>query len=205
MDIELKHAYLKEAYSKTYDELLFRIRTRDNWIKVQLVCQLTLVAVSSGLKLQIINNDHPLPNALSFCIPVSFVVFLLFQIEETIIALLSRYLGEMSAAEEALNPGYLVHNFDSSVAVSDFWTKSQVFRTLSISVIFLLIPAILWLYRAYAIKYDISFIFEAAISFIFLGFIATNIVRAHNARRQNARSAPKLDADLVGVGLKSEA
>ncbi len=191
MNLELKHAYLIQAYVKTYDELLFRIRNRDNWIKTQLICQLVLIAIASGLKLQIVNSDSPLPNALSFSLPVSFVIFLLYQIEETIITLLSRYLGEMSKAEEAMNSGFFVHNFDSSVAVGSFWTRSQKLKTASVSIVFLLIPLSLWLYRARSMVKDWYFAVEAGVSCLLMVFITWSIVNAHNARRQNAKSISK--------------
>jgi hypothetical protein len=188
MNLELKHAYLRDTYSKTYDELLVRITQRDNWIKIQLICQLALVAISAGLKLQIINSDSPVPNALSFCLPISFVIFLQFQIEETIIALLSRYIGEMSEAEEVLNPGFFVHNFDSSVAVGDFWRKSQNFRTTSIIIVFLMIPLSLWLYRIRTLKMDTYFMVEVTLSSILILFISYNIYRGWKARRSNAKA-----------------
>jgi hypothetical protein len=194
MDLQLKHMFLRDCYSKTYDELLFRIRHRDAWIKVQLVAQIVLFATSSGLKIHLVDSAVPIPNALSFCLPVSFVILMLFLVEERTVGHLSRYIGHISREEQKLNPGHEIPTFDATLGTVSFFTSTERFRFGSQITVFLLIPVMLWFYKYMQPPQFPELSFDVAVNAPLIAIILWQLASAHMARNEWDRKANPVES-----------
>jgi len=49
MDIEKEHEYLLQCFSKSSEEIMFRVKHRDGWMKTQFIAQITIVAMGLGV------------------------------------------------------------------------------------------------------------------------------------------------------------
>jgi len=75
------------------EELVFRIRHRDSWLKLNLLAQATLWALAKGIQISGTSSTNPIPEALTLAIPVSFVLAGLYHVEDRLIHYLSKYIG----------------------------------------------------------------------------------------------------------------
>lgn len=82
-----------ELLKTTREEILFRIRHRDAWLKLNLLAQATIWAVAKGVQISGTSSIHPLPEALVLAFPVSFVFAGLYYVEDRLVHYLSKYIA----------------------------------------------------------------------------------------------------------------
>lgn len=75
------------------EEILFRIKHRDGWLKLNLLAQATIWALTKGVQISGTSTPAPVPDALVLAFPVSFVLAGLYYVEDRIIHFLSKYIG----------------------------------------------------------------------------------------------------------------
>ena len=102
--------YIIECHRSAREEILFRIKHKDWYLKFQLFTQATLLAISGGVKLGGVESTSPIPLALSLAVPISFIFACLYYRENKIIGHISRYLATIEP--EDINS--VVSNWDSS-------------------------------------------------------------------------------------------
>lgn len=82
-----------EFLETTRAEILFRIRHRDAWLKLNLLAQATIWALARGVQITGTSSTNPLPDALVLSFPVSFVFAGLYYVEDRLTHYLSRYIA----------------------------------------------------------------------------------------------------------------
>lgn len=107
--------YLIECSRTAREELLFRIKHRDAWLKLQLLVQTVLWALSKGIKLGGVEPASPFPFALALALPISLVLTGLYFVEDGLIHRLSQYAASLSEMERKIsNSKYKIVCWDAS-------------------------------------------------------------------------------------------
>jgi hypothetical protein len=76
------------------DELLMRVKHRDDWLKLQLLSQTVLWALANGIKFQA-EAAKPLDVAAQLAPAVALAFCLLYYVEDGLIHRLSKYIGSV--------------------------------------------------------------------------------------------------------------
>lgn len=97
--------YLIECSKTARKELLFRVKHRDAWLKLQLLVQAVLWALSNGIKFGGAEPSSPVPLALALALPISLVFTSLYLVEDRLIHGLSQYIGSLSGLEKKFSKG----------------------------------------------------------------------------------------------------
>jgi hypothetical protein len=76
------------------EELLMRVKHRDDWLKLQLLVQTVLWALANGVKFQV-EASKPLEVAAQMAPAVSLAFCLLYYVEDGLIHRISKYIGSV--------------------------------------------------------------------------------------------------------------
>ena len=133
--------YLLECFRTAHEELLARVKQRDDWIKIQLAAQVTLAALASGIEVLGAKGSVPVVWVAALALPVSLVICLLQSVEDRLIGHLAKYLAGFSVAQDARAGGEApMLNFDASKEVKAFGRETLPFRTWALGLGFFVIP-----------------------------------------------------------------
>jgi hypothetical protein len=136
--------YLIECLRTTREELLFRVKHRDDWLKLQLFAQITILALAGGVKIGGVEASGPLPIVFALSVPISFILVTLYFVQDTLIGYLSRYVGQLSNEEAKLSStNEIIPNWDVSPECREYTRHALPFRSTALFVAFVLVPAIL--------------------------------------------------------------
>jgi hypothetical protein len=106
--------YLIECAKTAREELIFRIKHRDTWLKLQLYTQAILWALSKGIKLGGAESTS-FPDGLALAFPISLVFTCLYSVEDHLISGLSNYIGSLSQQEKKItNSEVQIYSWDNS-------------------------------------------------------------------------------------------
>jgi hypothetical protein len=127
----------RKDFAKTArEELLMRVKHRDDWLKLQLLAQAVLWALANGVKFQ---AESPVPlTVVPTLVPaVSLAFCLLYYVEDGLIHLLSQYIGTLGT-----------DSWDTSQQLRDYARgRILVFRAVAQLIAFVLVPWYLTLSR----------------------------------------------------------
>lgn len=84
--------YCIEQIGTAREEVLFRIKHRDAWFKLQLLAQAVLWALAQGIKFSGIESTAPFPEAIFLAPPISLVFASLYYVEDGLIHKLNKYI-----------------------------------------------------------------------------------------------------------------
>ncbi len=133
--------YFVEVFRSAREELLKRVMHRDRWLMFQLVAQSALFAMSLGIRIFGAETSVPQPQILCLSIPVSFVLALLYFVEDRLVGHLSTFVG--SVADN--HPDFrAITNWDGSRPLKDYTKTTLVMKYLAQLTAFAAIPW--WLY-----------------------------------------------------------
>jgi hypothetical protein len=85
------------------DELLMRVKHRDDWLKLQLLAQAVLWALANGVKFQA-EASAPLTVVPSLAPAVALAFCLLYYVEDGLIHRLSKYIGSLGEGSWETSP-----------------------------------------------------------------------------------------------------
>lgn len=140
-DSQSRLNYLLACFHSSQEELLTRVKQREEWIKLQLVAQVVILALANGVKLM---GAEPTSRVLwvsTLALPVSVVFYLLYVVEDRLIKHLADYIGDLSSLEARINSAKdLIPNFDNSHHLKAFFRETLIYRIISQFVVFVLIP-----------------------------------------------------------------
>ena len=133
--------YLFECMRTTREEMLFRIKHRDNWLSAHLVVQAGLLALAQGVEMAGLKGPKAYPDVLVLALPIAFILACLYFVEDLLISNLCRYSGSLSQAEAALrNSAVEIANPDTIRNLRrDGWNITPL-RALAQVVGFMLVP-----------------------------------------------------------------
>src|SRR5262245_17061309 len=107
-----------ESSRTAHDELMFRIRHRDDWLKLQLLSQAVLAALAFGVEVGGFKTESPVPWALNLAGPISTIFTILYCIEDRLVGLLTHWRGALYRQEAVRDPTLSgLENFEGSEAI----------------------------------------------------------------------------------------
>lgn len=136
--------YLLECFRTALEELLTRVKHRDDWMKIQLLVQASLLALAQGIELGNVNATTPHPSVLAVSPAISLVLAGLYYVEDNLIGYLSKYIGTISEVEMNLRKGSMyISNWDSSKPLREYAKRTLPLRLVAQVATFIVIPIIL--------------------------------------------------------------
>jgi len=134
--------FLLEYYKIAREEIMLRIRTRDNLMKIQLVILIVIAALSLKMNF-IISTDKEIPEILILALPISIITCALYFVEDNIIGRLALYSEAVSYAEKEINKSELIlFNWEASNQIKDFLKETLEKRIIAQYIAFLILPFI---------------------------------------------------------------
>jgi hypothetical protein len=102
-----RSAFLIECFRSAHEELLLRIKQREEWLRIGLATQVVILAAMSGFEVlgtKAAGGSNPGPPTWLRLIsmPVALIVTLLYSVEERMIGHLASYLSEMPDIEASI-------------------------------------------------------------------------------------------------------
>ncbi|SHO56993.1 hypothetical protein [Vibrio quintilis] len=179
-------SYLIECSRAAREEILFRVKHRDTWLKLQLIVQAMLWAISNKIQVGSMASIESVPYVLALSFPVSLVLVSLYIVEDGLIDRLSKYVGSLSDTEQRLSGSdNEIACWDASSFLSGY-TKGKVtglnIRLLAQFTVFFGLP----LYLA-ALSYinETWPVWLMTSQGVIAGAILVIIVMSYHQRRQN--------------------
>jgi len=140
--------FLIESSRTSHEELIFRIKHRDDWLKIQLLAQVIMLALTFGIEIGGIKATSPLPNVIALAIPTSFILACLYVVEDNLVGYLTSERGKFSRTEAQMFPNEeRIGLFEASDALDNYRRTTLPIRFAAQLVAFIVIPAGLALYR----------------------------------------------------------
>ena len=192
-----------ESSRTAHDELLFRVKHRDDWLRLQLVVQAALLGVASGVEVAGIRSTSSLPDMLALAVPSGFVLGTLYVAEDRLVSLLSRYRAQLGELEVQLaGSRMLIPFFEGSKEMQEFLRSALPVRGLALFVVFAVIPAGLATYRFarlpnWSPQTAIECALDAALLLIVLFLLGWSWwlrLRPNKPQQATAKSEPRLSA-----------
>ncbi|MBL0347541.1 hypothetical protein [Candidatus Villigracilis affinis] len=122
---EINADYLKECFINARQEFMFRVSHRDDYLKIHLLLQAILLALSSGIKISGVEIDTPNPDVLALAVPLAIVFSALYYSDNTLIAQLSAYLRRLDTYK---NKSIRFENWDSSIELQKYVDRTFLYR-----------------------------------------------------------------------------
>lgn len=178
--------YLIECSKTAREEILFRIKHRDAWLKLQLLVQAVLWALSNGIKLGGAEPSSPVPLALALALPISLVFTGLYFVEDGLIHRLSQYIGSLSELEKKLSKGDIeIICWDASEPLRGYAKGiTLILRQVAQIAGFLILPVYLTLSYHQRYKFEL---WQICIQAFVLFFIFILIVAGYIQRRNTGQ------------------
>jgi hypothetical protein len=140
--------FLIESSRTSHEELMFRIKHRDDWLKIQLLAQVTMLALTFGINIGGVNATAPIPNVIALAIPTSFILTCLYVVEDNLVGYLTKERSKFAYTEARMYPHEdRMDLFEASDALNDYRKTTLHIRLLAQLVAFVLIPVGFALYR----------------------------------------------------------
>lgn len=143
--------YLIECHRSAREEIIFRIKHKDWYLKLQLLAQASLLAVSGGVKLGGVEATTPTPSALSLAVPLSLIFVCLYYRENKIVGHLSHYLASLVPKNIGNDTSKIVRNWDASDELRAYGKRRVSYLLVAELITFFLIPAglfVVWMFPA---------------------------------------------------------
>jgi hypothetical protein len=143
--------FLVACFNTARDEILFRVRHRDAWLKINLISQAALLALAVGIKFQV-EGSKATPEFACLAPVASLVFACMYAVEDRLVGHLGSYIGSLSEAEGVLQgrEHMLIVNWDISVQLREDYAKGPALKIRLVAQIlsFIVIPggiSSLWL------------------------------------------------------------
>lgn len=179
--------FVVECFKSAREELMFRVKHRDNWLKLQLLAQAVLASLASRIKLGGVEATDAMPKVLSLAIPVSLILACLYYVEDGLVHKLSGYIAGLSAKEAGLRKQTsTIASWDCSDELRNYARYLLPLRIVAQIAAFVLIPGFLVFSRL--IKISISQ-YEGAIQGAVFAVVAVIVLASYQLRRKTGRNA----------------
>lgn len=140
--------FLIESSRTSHEELIFRIKHRDDWLKIQLLAQVTMLALAFGIEIGGIRATSPIPSVIALAIPTSFILACLYVVEDNLVGYLTSERGKFARTEAQMFPNEeRIGLFEASDALDNYRRTTLPIRFAAQLGAFILIPAGLASYR----------------------------------------------------------
>lgn len=176
-----------ECSRTSHDELVFRAKHRDDWLKVQLFTQMALLALARGVEIGGVKSVSALPDVLVVAAPASVVLAALYASEDLLVGLLSRYRSRLSVSVAKAHGKADTGLFEASAEIGEYAKRALPLRFTAQVVGFVLIPAVSVSFRM--LDPGRWFLVEGALNVVLLGVALWMVGSAARFQRTRALSA----------------
>ena len=135
--------YLLECFKTAREELLHRVKHRDNYLKLHLLVQGILFCLYKNIKIAGVETASPLHFSLYLSVPLTFIFALLYYTEDRLIGHLGSYIGQLSNVAKKNETQDEIYNWDASPQLLEYSKTTLVYRFLAHLSAFVIIPGIL--------------------------------------------------------------
>jgi hypothetical protein len=152
--------YVAECHRSGHEELLFRVKQRDDWLRLQLLAQSALLALALGVEVGGVKSNASttaLPSILVLSCPVAFVLTCLYVVEDRLIGLISRHVSSLSEIERGLSRAtILIEYVGGSEAIREYAKTTLPIRVFAQAMAFAVVPLLIEVYR-YSLQFPQPF------------------------------------------------
>jgi len=128
-------------FQTAHEHLLHRVKQREEWIKLHLLSQVGIVALSNGIPMFNVQPSAPAAWVAILALPLSTLFLLLYIVEDRLVKHLANYMSGLPKLETSIvREPPMIPNFDSSNDLQDFYRYSLSYRVWAQILIFILIP-----------------------------------------------------------------
>jgi hypothetical protein len=142
---ESRVSFLVECFRSAHEELITRIRQREEWFKIGLATQIVILAAMSGFEVFGTKTSGTVPPTWLplISMPISMVFALLYSIEERMVGHLASYLGELPKKEaEVAGSESIIDTFNSSSQLRSSVPGTLNYRCATNILAFIVVPFI---------------------------------------------------------------
>ena len=167
-----------ECFRAANDRLLFRVKRRENWLKLQLLVQVALLAFALGL------NASSSENILLLSLPISFILTSLYASEDRLVGHIVGYLNSLSN-NLSIQEGRDWPNLESSSEGKNYIKTTLPVRLLAQIFGFLILPLGIAALRFLSLpkKWNSVYTTELAIDLIMGLIIGWLLLRSYRLRQ----------------------
>lgn len=142
-----------EYFRSAREEVMLRVKYRDNWLIIQLLSQVVLFALAQGVEIAGVRASGANPIFLFLSIPISLLLASLYHIEDSIIGYIGNYISAIPEAEAEISTRKtVIRNWDASEQFKLYGSRALPIRLIAQTVAFLLIPICLSGIRMSSVK-----------------------------------------------------
>ena len=192
---ELAKDYLVECFTSARSEAEMVLKSQDDILKLQLVMQAIMWALTKKIKLFGVESGEALSEVLLLAVPLSFIFFCLYVSQDSLLHYLSQYLGNLSRLEAAVSErNFIIPNWNSSSELKAYMTSDPLLlRFFVLSVAFLVIPNYLLFYYAKASYPNMDLLERIFCAFQVLLSVVMLIagIKAYDRRRRDVENIVK--------------
>ena len=186
--------FLLESSRTSYEELIFRIKHRDDWLKIQLLAQVTMLALAFGIEIGGVKATSSIPNVLALAIPTAFILACLYVVEDNLVGYLSRERAKFALTEARMFPKEdRIDLWEASDSLRNYARTTLPIRFAAQLGAFVLIPAGLALYRYWGITAGIKLYFIESIVDALLWCATLGIIIWAFRKRQLTGTVEKIE------------
>lgn len=145
---ESRTAFLVECFRSAHEELLTRIRQREEWFKIGLATQVVILAAMSGFEIFGAKTSGAVPPTWLplISMPISLIIALLYNMEERMVGHLASYLSDLPRQEAKIaRTEDAIHTFNSSSQLRTAVPGTLGYRGIANVIAFIVLPAIVTL------------------------------------------------------------
>lgn len=185
--------FLIESSRTSHEELIFRIKHRDDWLKIQLLAQVILLALAFGIEIGGVKATSPIPDVIALAIPTSFILACVYVVEDNLVGYLTSERGKFAHTEARMFPNEeRIGLFEASAALDDYRRTTLPIRLAAQLGAFVVIPTGLAFFRLRRITEwnklrTIELIFD-----LLLVLVTLSLVVWAFCKRRSLRSAASL-------------
>jgi hypothetical protein len=169
---EVKPEYVLEYFRSAREELILHFNHRENWIQLQMLSQVILLALALGVGIAGIETSVPYPHVLALSTAISFVFTSLYYADDSLISHIGNYIRSLPVVDSKLP------SWDASTQAEHYVRSALPIRYLAQLTAFAIIPSGLCVWRISSFAgWGTLQIIEVVIHIVFLSLIVYLILR----------------------------
>ena len=169
---EAKSEYVLEYFRSAREELILHFNHRENWIQLQLLAQVVLIALSLGIGIAGIQTSDEYPDIVALSTAISFIFTSLYYADDSLISHIGSYIRTLPLVDSTLL------SWDASEQAKHYVRSALPIRYLAQLTAFAIIPTGICVWRILRFpSWGTLQISEVVIHVVFLSLIIYLILK----------------------------
>jgi hypothetical protein len=185
-----KIEFTLKCFRSAREEIIVRVKSRDNHVKYQLFAQAVLLGLTEGIKLGGVESKAAIPHVAFLAIPISLIFWVLYFSEDRLVGQLSAYCKRIIKELEIKNAdGKIIDSWDGSIKAFGYMKMRIVTRVIIHIVVFFVIPLLhmLFFYQKMVSQYHrLYFLYFCELALLSPVLIFTFLDLKYRLRRTKA-------------------